>query len=248
MSDIFDFHDRDLVNLQKWYKRKPKQFVGAARNMLNKTAERVKIQSIRNIEAKTTTRSRPFVKNSIRFTRAKGTSLNKLESQTFSFDISGKGRSSGFEELEVGKKSKSSRVPTLASRGGGSGKESSKVARGVRMDKQSGMLQPRHFKKFSKTYRGRVGSMLRITKKRGDKTPMIIPRRVSRGPMSRMKPGIWKQKSAKNLSLMNPFDGDRARTKRIAWMAKAIKTVTSRSELKKMWETEINRIMKGKVR
>ena len=248
-KDIFNFEDRDLVNLQGWYRKQPRQFTKAARNVLNAVAGSTRQHSIQNITSKTTTRSRTFVSNSIRTDNAGlGFPLASLVSSTYSVDLSRAGRSDGFESLEAGRVAKGHRVPTMFSRGPGKGRESAKVARPVRMDKRGGMLKRSMFRgKNAKTKRQQTAAMLSHIRKTKDKTPFEISKSgLGNSPMRRMEPGIWRRKTAKNVGLMNPFHGVRGRSKRLRWMARAVDVVTSRRALGFLWSKEINKILKAR--
>ncbi len=246
-NDIFNFEAQDLVNLQGWYRKQPRQFTKAARNVLNTVAGAARVRSVQNITSKTTTRSRNFVSNSIRVTKAGlGKPLSSLVAETFSFDLSKSGRSDGFESLEAGKTAKGHRVPTIFSRGAGKGRESAKVARPVRMDKRSGMLRRSMFKgSKAKTKRQQTAAMLAHIRRTKDRTPFQIDKSGLGGsPMRRMEPGIWRRKTAKNIGLMNPFRGQRGRSKRLRWMDRAVDEVTSNQALTIIWGKEVDKVLK----
>jgi hypothetical protein len=245
--DIFNFEDQDLVNLQGWLKRKPREFTKAVGSMLNTVAGSTRQHAISNIKSKTTTRASKFVDNSLRVQKVgRGVRLDRLEAQTYSFDISKDGRSTGFQELEEGAQYRGHRVPTMTSRGGGKGRKSSKVAGPVRMNKRSSMLSRKMFKSSkAKSKRQQTAAMLAHIRKTSDKTPFIIDRSGLGGSrMANMEPGVWRRKSKKNIALMNPFDGQRGRTKRIRWMQRAAETVTSTPALKRLWSKEIDKVLK----
>ncbi len=243
MADIFNFESPDLVNLQKWYRKAPKRFIGAVRGVVTTLAFEARAQAVQNIKNGTITRNPRFVSASMRVEKAKRvSSLSQVVAEMGSIDISRKGLSSGFEELETGKRSTSDRVPTLASRAGGN--ERKKVSPGVRFNKVGKFHRPKNFRSSrTKTKRAQVARMLNAIRKREvENKPFIIPSGLT-GPMGRMVPGIWKRKG-KDFKLMNPFQGRRGKTKRIEWMARAVATVSERGNLLKIWRKEIDFILR----
>jgi hypothetical protein len=244
-QDIFKFTSPDLINLGKWYKRAPKEFVRAATNVINTTAFKSRLASIKIIEKNTHTRNKSFVKRSMRVDKAKhGRPLNAIVAEMGSIDISRQGRSTGFQELETGKRTKKKRVPTLASRGGN---ESRQVAGPVRMDKLGKMFRHRMVRgKGLKTKRAKVAAMLRMVKSGAiGRQPFIMPRGVKTGPMANMPAGVWRLGNKKKLELVNPFqDRNAKRTKRIKWMTKAVDEVASQRNLMKIWKKEVDFILK----
>lgn len=245
MADIFNLDTSEIVNLQRWYRSAPRQFNKAATNVINTLATRAKIQSIRNIESKTTTRAKNFVRNSLRVDKSpKGMGIGQIVAETYSFDISGQRRASGFEELEDGGQYRGNRVPTLMSRGV-TGKDQSKVSRGLRMDKASTFHKHKQFKgKKAKNKHQKVAAMISaVRSKKVANKAMVIPSGLS-GKLGRMEPGIYKLKSKGAVRMVNPFKGSRGRTKQIAWMQNAIETVSSTQEMTGIWSREINIILR----
>jgi hypothetical protein len=243
MSDIFNFKSPDLIALQRWMKRNPKQFARAAGSVLNGLAFDTRRIAIKIIEQRTTTRSKSFVKASMRVDKAqRGAPLNQLVSETFSFDISGKGRSDGFKSLEDGSVSSVRSVPTLLARGN---KKTSKVAGAVRFNKSGRALRHKQFKSpHSKTKKSQMAHMMRKIREKKAGNTFIVPEGLT-GTLGRMKPvGIWRRKSKTNIGAANPFKGSRDSTKKIAWMTKAIKFAARPANIKKLWVREVDFILK----
>ncbi len=245
MADIFDFDSPDLVNLQRWYRKAPKRFIRAVTGVVTTLAFEARAQAIQNIKNGTITRNPRFVSASMRVEKAKRvSSLNQVVAEMGSIDISRKGLSSGFEELETGGQSTSNRVPTLASRGGGN--ENKKVSPTVRFNKVGKFHRPKHFRSpRNRSKRAQASRMLNAIRNREvENKPFIMPSGL-KGPMGRMPPGIWRRKG-KDFKLMNPFQGRRGRTKKIEWMTKAVALVSERGNLLKIWRKEIDFILRKK--
>lgn len=243
--DIFNFDSPDLVNLQIWLKKKPRQFRRAAAGVANTMAFEARKLAIKNIERNTTVRSKPFISRSMRVDKAKpSANLNNIVAVMGSIDISRQGRSDGFLSLETGGRSKSTRVPTLASRGGN---EKRKVAGKVRMNKQTRFFKRQMFKgKGRRTKQQQIVAMLKAV--RGGaigRDPFILEGR-QRGRMARMKPGVWGMGNSKRVNLMNPFRGKRGPVRRIGWMSKAVREVSSDTNLRRIWSKEIDFILRRK--
>ena len=239
-TDIFNFESPDLVNLQTWYRRAPDRFARAVTGVVNTLAFQARAKAVENIKAGTITRNPRFVSASMRVLKARRTSsINDIVSQMGSIDLSKKGTSSGFEELETGMQSRSRRVPTLFSRAGGN--ERKKVSPAVRFKNISKFHRQKAFKGNSKSQR--VGQMLReIRRGKVENKPFIVPSGLS-GRVSAMIPGVWKRKG-KSMKLANPFNGKRGRTKKIAWMLRAVQSVSGRGNLTKVWTKEIEFILR----
>ncbi len=170
-------------------------------------------------------------------------SLNRIVAEMGSIDLSRKGRSTGFEELETGSQSTSHRVPTLFARAGGNAQK--KVSPAVRFKNISKFHRHKQFKGRAKGRAGQVAAMLNaIRTRKAQNKPFIIPSGLS-GRMGGMTPGIWKRKG-QSLQLANPFKGRRGKTKRILWMLKAVTTVSERGNLRKIWRKEIDFILRMK--
>lgn len=238
MPDIFQIDQRDLIHLQTWYKKKPRQFAYAARQVINTLAEETRTQAIGNIQDGTTTRNKNFVKNSVRFNRAKGNVIDQLESTTYSVDLSRKGRSSGFEELEHGIKSKSKRVPTLAARGGTQAKQ---VNRAVRFNKSSNMISASRFR--GGNIKTKHAALLRHIRAKKDKTPFIVERGIY-GKMKGLRAGIWRLRAGGKVKLMNPFKGERDKTRAIHWMKNAVQKTTQQRNVSAIWARQINKMLR----
>jgi hypothetical protein len=242
MPDIFNIKQNDLINLQRWFKRSPREFSRAAANVVNTTAFNHRRQSISNISDRVTVRSKPFISRSMRVTKSPtNVPLNKIIAESGSIDISREGRSDGFESLETGMKSRSKRVPTMASRGS---TERRKVAGPVRMNKLNRAFNIRQVRgKNVKTRRQRAAALMRVVRSGAiGRQPFIIPSGLT-GRMAGMKPGIWKMGNRKSVSLMNPFDGKRGRTKRIAWNSRAADQVTQPDVMMRVWKKEVDWVL-----
>jgi hypothetical protein len=168
--------------------------------------------------------------------------LNKIIAESGSIDISREGRSDGFESLETGMKSRSKRVPTMASR---NNTERRKVAGAVRMNKSSRMLTRRQFRgKKLRTPQQRTIAMLRaIRSGQFGRKPFLIEAGL-KGRMSGMRQGVWKMGNQKRMFLQNPFDGKRGRTKRIAWNSRAADIVTHEASLMRVWKKEVDFVLR----
>jgi hypothetical protein len=242
MPDIFKFESPDLISFQRWQRRAPREFSRAAANVVNTTAFNHRRKAISNISDRVTVRSKPFISRSMRVTKSPtNVPLNKIIAESGSIDISREGRSDGFESLETGMKSRSKRVPTIASRGS---TERRKVAGPVRMNKLNRAFNIRQVRGRSvKTRRQRAAALMRVVRSGAiGRQPFIIPSGLT-GRMAGMKPGIWKMGNRKRVSLMNPFDGKRGRTKRIAWNSRAADQVTQPDVMMRVWRKEVDFVL-----
>ena len=243
-TDLFKFESPDLVNLQKWLKRAPREFTRAANNTTNTVALQSRRQAIKNIEASTTTRNKKFVSRSMRVDKSKNVrNINQIVAEMGSIDISRQGRSTGFKELETGIISKNKRVPVMAARGN---QERKPVSRPVRLNKLASAFRPSMFRgKGGKTQRAKVARMLRMVRDGaiGNK-PFLVPRGV-RTSVGKMPAGIWQKGRGRLLVFKNPTKRNvDKRTKRIKWMERAVDDATTVSNLKKIWKKEIDFVLR----
>ena len=183
----------------------------------------------------------------MRFDKARQSkSLSQIVSVMGSIDISGQGRSTGFEELESGVISKNKRVPTLAARRDNPKKM---ATRAVRLDRVGQAFKFSQFRgKGIRSKKARVARMLMAIRKGaiGNK-PFIIPNGMA-GQLSKMPAGIWRKGRGRFLNLVNPFkENVGKRTKKIAWMRKAVAEVTTDANLKKAWGKEIDSFLRFKA-
>lgn len=239
-SDIFKFSSPDLANLQKWYKRAPKEFIWAANNMTGQVALLSRRMAVKIIEKNTTTRNKKFVSRSMRVQKSTNvSSMNQIIANMGSVDISTHAyKSTGFSELESGKKMKRNHVPTLKSRGGSEGK---KVTRAIRMDRLGGMFKFRNVRSGNmRSKRAKVAAMIRVVKSGAiGRKPFVIPSGLTSGPMSNMRPGVYKLGNKKTVELQNPFQSSPRNTQRIKWSIRAARLATRPHEVRKIWHKEI---------
>ena len=236
-KDMFGFSSPDLKAFEKWAKSRPIEFGRAAAGVVNSMAFDGRKAAIDILTKGTITRNKGFVKASIRVDKARPrTDLSKIVATVGSIDLSRAGRSTGFEELERGTQAKNDRVPTMAARTGGS--VTKQVKRRVRFNKLSSFH--RHTKFPGKNKRVKVAAMLRqVRSKAVERKPFIIPRGLGGGFVA----GVYEMQG-KRVVLVNPFDGKRAKTKRLSWMARTIQRVASPADLKRLWKAEADRLYK----
>lgn len=238
-GDMFNFDSPDLVNLQKWAKRLPREFGKAVSGVANTMAFQARAEAVQNIKNATTTRSAQFPSRSMRVEKSRPrTNLNQIVAEMGSIDISRQGRSSGFLELEDGTQSRTRRVPTIAARG--SGNRQKRVSPGVRMRNLGKFHRHKAFAtRSTRTKQAQVATMLRMIRTRKvENKPLIIPAGLF-GRMGGMPPGVYKMRG-RSIRLMNPFDGKRGKTKGIRWMQRATLAVSSRRRLLAIWKKEID--------
>ena len=238
-GDMFNFDSPDLVNLQRWAKRMPREFGKAVSGVANSMAFAARAEAVQNIKNATITRSPRFVSASMRVEKSRPrTNLRQIVAEVGSIDISRQGRSSGFLELEDGTQSRTRRVPTIAARGGGNRQK--RVSPAVRMKNLGKFHRHKAFaSRSARTKQTQVAAMLRMVRTRQvENKPLIIPAGLS-GRMGGMPPGVYKMRG-RSIRLVNPFGGKRRKTKGIKWMERAALAVSSRPRLLAIWRKEID--------
>ena len=107
MAEMFTMKSKDFDSLQRFFKAAPKQFTHAARSVLNSFAFGVKDETFKEVNRELKIRSPGFVKSSIRVTKARGSNINSMFSETYTVKRRG---FTGWAEQERGKRIKLNRT------------------------------------------------------------------------------------------------------------------------------------------
>lgn len=228
-NEIFQINLSDLKKLKKFYKKAPKQFGRAAAGVLNDFAFGARKESVKTINRRMTVRNSKFVSSSIRVSKARGSNIDSMRSESGSIR---RKRFSGWEEQELGKRSSRTKIASKFGRGG-SNKGTLKPS--FRMKPSARFMKPSDFPGATGTQR--VGVMLRIigrTKKRS--RPFIIT------GSRKFSSGLYKIQN-KKIKRIQKFK-TREQPKRIKWHTEAKKDYFQSVDIRNVWAKNIRRVLK----
>ena len=114
MSELFQIDLANLINLRKFYKKAPKQFLKAANATLNSFAFGTRKRSLEIIKKKMTVRNQKFVAGSLRVQKSTGSNIDNARSEVGSIF---RPRFTGWKEQESGTKPERTRSITRFARG-----------------------------------------------------------------------------------------------------------------------------------
>lgn len=226
MSEIFKIDNSDLVDLMKWYRTAPKQFLRGSASMLNDLAFGLKPVAYKQLDKDMVIRNPRFVSGSIRIKRADPRdSLDRQESIVGSIF---RGKFSGWEEQEFGTRANKSRTHSLLSRGG---TETGQVRRGTRLRQGANFPTPRDYPGKNSNHRAIV-MMIILNRERYRKPFVIIGHRS-------ISDGLYQWASKGKLAQLQEFKSEGIRPKRTRWMSKARKAFLSSVNIKALWTKNI---------
>ena len=238
MSELWKVDNSDLIDLMKWYRRTPKQFLRGSASMLNDLAFGTKRQAAIEIDKGMVVRNPRFVASSLRVQRADP--RISLDNQKSIVGSIMRGKFSGWKEQEDGTRAAKSRTHSLMSRGGS---ESGKVRRAARLRPGANFPTPRDFPGKNSQHRAMV--MLIILNRERFKKPFIISGLEGSGVRyPDLKDGLYQFKGKGKLRQLQRFEKQGIKPKRVKWMSKARKAFLSSVNVKELWTKNIKFIMK----
>lgn len=227
---LFDIDDRDLKKLIKFYKNAPKLMKHSVAGMLNSFAFGTRSRAMHIIRTNMNIRAKKFVDSSIRVQMAKASQeINQQHSIVGSIS---RARFSGWEEQELGKKTKRTRVATLLGRGGNVQK---KIQPSARLKQSNQFVSPDDYPGTSRHNRS-VVMMQDLFRKRHRKPFIVKGHR-------RFKSGLYKIKQ-KKLRMLQSFEPRNVQPKRIRWMSGGRKAFFRKADIRQMWGKQLNRTFK----
>jgi hypothetical protein len=227
-KELFQIDLANLINLRKFYKKAPKQFLKAANSTLNSFAFGTRKESLGIIQKKMTIRSRKFVPGSLRVQKSTGTNINNLRSEVGSIR---RPRFSGWREQELGTKPESPKSITKFARGS----KNRKLRPSFRMKPGNDFLSEDDFE--IKGSGDRTTIMLQIlSRQKGKKKPFIIK------GSSKFKSGLYvfRRKKIKRIQTFKQTE----RPKRISWLQGGRREFFRAADINKIWAESIRRVLK----
>lgn len=227
MATIFDYNDRVFKEFSKFYGRAPKQARRATARMLTQFAFGTRVQAIKEIESSMVTRTKGFVKSSLRFSGAKPVHIDLQESHTFSI---AKPRSTGFLEQQEGSMNKNSVSKTLLSRGNNF---SRRVAPRFRLKSSNNFITENDFNDLPSGSK-KTGAYIARVKRKYKNKPFLVRRKYKS-----IKKGIYIFKRKQMLILRN-FEAKPRRVKKNPWMTRAREKFFKNNDVDQQWIKAMN--------
>lgn len=231
---MFNLNRRDILRLEKFYKRAPKQFMFAARGMLTTFAFQAREQQIREIQSSMTVRNLRFIKSRIRYQKARGGRIDNIFSESGSVRSS---RFTGWEEQQTGIKAKRTRTQSLTARG----EWKSQVMGTARMKPTNKFFDPDSEMEGKSTEQRMTAALAGMRKGTVKKRNFLI-RKKMKGRMSTFKRGLWAMKRRLTFRLQT-FDPPRVQPRRNPWHTRAVQKAMRRINLRNEWAKQITRVL-----
>lgn len=229
MAQLFDIEAKNLINLQRFYRKAPKQFARASANVLTSFAFGNHSKSLEIIKSKMTVRNERFVKGSLRVDKARGNV--PLSAQIARIGSIVRDRFTGWVEQETGKKTTRTRTTTLLARGGNISRQ---VRPAFRLKPGNRFASPDEFSGQSPQHR--VTVMLQTLSRQKSTRPFIIKGH------KKFKPGLYKflRKKIKRIqTFKNP-----KQPKRIHWLTGGARLYFRATNIDQVWAAALKRVLK----
>jgi len=238
-ADIFNVELSDLINLRKWYKRAPKEFLRGTASMLNDLAFGTRGRSAIEIEKTMVIRNLRFVMSSLRVVKAnarKALDYQKAEVGSISRD-----RFTGWQEQEFGTTARKSRTHSLLSRGG---TEGGIVRRRARLLSGSDFPTPNDYPGKSKAHRAVV--MIIMLKRKRYRKPFVISGLESGyRNFPQVDDGLYQYTNKDQFRALQKFKDKPIKPRRVRWMSRAREAFLSSVNITQLWTKNIKYILKN---
>lgn len=230
MSELFTVDNSDLVDLMKWYRAAPHQFLRGSSAMLNDLAFGTKKEAAVQIEKGMVVRNPKFVNSSIRVRRADPRApLDRQESIVGSIV---RGNFTGWKEQEEGTRAAKSRTHSLISRGG---TQLGIVRARTRFRSGQNFKTAREFPGKNSAHRAML--MLIILNRENYVKPFVVTGHRT------LNDGLYEWRRGKLMQLQR-FEKQGIKPKRVKWMSKARTAFLSSVNVTALWTKNIRFIMK----
>lgn len=233
-GEMFQMDIRDLLKLRRYYKKSPRSFAAAVGMLLNNFAFGTRAEVFRVMPTLMTIRNKRFLETRI---RAKKTHLRlPISSQQSETGSIGAKRFTAWEEQELGKRTKRTRVASILARGA----KQKQIKRPFRLRPGMNFPTPDDFPGRSGHHRAIV--MLQKLGREGYKKPFIVLKH------KRITPGLYKFKGGRGakrkLRMLQSFKPARLQPRRIRWLTISRRKYLSGMNLRREWAIVIERTLK----
>ena len=227
----FSVKTPDLRNLEKFYRKAPRQFARASAGMLNNLAFQTRNAALIQIASDMHIRSDKFINSRMTVDRARGGFISGQKAEVGSVATS---RFSGWVEQETGKAPLRNRVFSVAARRG----SQQNVATGkARLKEDNRFYTPNDFAIKAKDDDHRTAVFLQLMGRHQAGKPFVIKKKYKK-----LRKGIYVISKLGQLEQLQEFEA--MTVKRKPWMAPARKSVLTRANVRQQWAKSISRVLR----
>lgn len=233
MPDVFELDRKELKRLEKFYKNAPKKAAKASASVMNRMTFVTRQIAMQQLNKSMTIRNPRFMSRQLKFTKAKVAPISSQFAEVGSVFAE---NFSGWNEQELGTKTKRTRVQSVIARSGSKSKQVSPSAR-MKPGKRFGDAQDIYGPK-PKTDGHRLFVLYQVLKRKGKKVPFIISRR-----MKGFGKGLYKMRRKKIVKLQD-FEPANQQPKKVKWMTSTLNVLKRSINLKQEWGKALERVLK----
>lgn len=240
----------DLIRLRKFFKKSPKQFAIAGRNVINELAFGTRRESLGIIDTSMTIRNARFVKSSVWVDAQRGNPpLNSVEASVGSLR---RERFSGWAEQELGRsiggRGKKFRQPTMEAR---LGNERKQMVLKARMKPGPPIPSPRtrsgsNWRGAATPHLSRSTIMIMSLAAKRHKGPFIIDEHP------KFPPGLYRFKGRKGgrprIRMLQLFTQKKSTVKRVRWLTGGVARMMKGSQARNAWGRAVSRALPRRLR
>lgn len=227
-EQLFAIKSQDLLKLQRFYRKAPRQFTAASAETLSSFAFGTRRKSILVIKNRMTVRNERFVTGSLRVQKASRSV--PMNSQVAIAGSISRARFSGWEEQELGTKTSRTRTATRFARKGGS----RPVPPSLRMKPGNKFLAPRDFEGQSDEHKVQV--MLQTLSRQRYKKPFVIKGH------RRFNSGLYKFRGKKIMMIWR-FK-TRKQPKRLRWQTISRDLYFATTRIDSVWANSLRKVLR----
>ena len=221
-----------LKNLEKFYRKAPKQFARASAGMINNLAFETRAAALVNIASDMNIRSDRFVNSRMRVNRARAVPISQQKAEVGSLPTS---RFSGWIEQETGKAPLRTRTFGIAAR---RGKQKNKASAKARLKPVNQFFSVDDFDMpHAAGGDHRTQIFLQLMSKEHANKPFVMRRKYKK-----MRKGLYVFSKRGRLKQLQSFD--KMDVKRKPWMRPAAHKVNTKANIRKQWARAINHVLK----
>lgn len=220
-----------LRNLEKFYKKAPKQFARASAGMTNNLAFETRSAALVNIASNMNIRSDRFVNSRMRVDRARSVPISQQRAEVGSLPTS---RFSGWIEQETGKPAQRNRVFGIAAR---RGKERNTASGKARLKLSNQFFTPNDFDISANDEDHRIQIFLQLMSTKHANDPFVMRRKYRK-----MRKGIYVFSKRGKLKQLQQFG--EMKVQRKPWMRPARRRVVTKANVRKQWARAINHVLR----
>lgn len=221
----------DLRNLEKFYKKAPRQFARASAGMTNNLAFQTRSAALENIASDMNIRNDRFVKSRMRVNRARPVPISRQQAEVGSLPTS---RFSGWTEQERGAAPLRNRVYTIAAR---RGKEQNAASAKARLKPSNHFFTVGDFDIKGNDENHRTQIFLQLMSGEFTNKPFVIRRKFRK-----LRKGIYVFSKRGKLKQLQDFRDMKVRRK--PWMRPAAHKINTKANIRKQWARSINHVLR----